>query len=108
MNKPGDLIFPGRFLDIWEAWLQRVRDTLFGHGSDLVDQLGRAGFTDNVARAEDCLRWAVGAGILKREKNTPTQEQRFFDVNGDTVRRGWVTSGYSPAGHVYAFNQEKS
>lgn len=96
MKPPIDLCIPGPFRRVWDAWLTGVEDTLFGHGGDLVERLGAAGVVDNVARAQDALRWACDRGVLVRGTNQPTKAQRFFDVNGDNERAGWVTSGYSP------------
>lgn len=105
MTKPSVILIEGKFSRVWDLWLQSVRDTLFGHGADLIDQLGKAGITDSVAGAERALRWAVETKILDRGKNQPTPAQRFFDVTGDNARQGWVTSGYTPAGHRYAHNR---
>lgn len=94
---PSDLLFPeGIPARVFRAWLTGVRNTLHGHGSDLVDQLGAAGVTDNVARAETLLRYALSVGWLVQGSRSPTREQRFFDVSGDDQRRGWVTSNYGP------------
>lgn len=80
----------------WRRWLGAVRDTTWEHGAALVEALGAQGVSDNVARAEACLRHACASGWVVRGKNAPTPSQAFMDVNGDDRRRGWVTSGYSP------------
>jgi hypothetical protein len=74
------------FRTVWATWLHNTQMVLFGHGSELVDQLGRASVTDGVATAERWLRWATESGILVREKNRPTREQMFSDANGDMQR----------------------
>jgi len=82
--------------EAFRRWLQRCFDALFGHGSNLVYDLGTK--ADNVYAACRCLEAAEALGWIKRVKFSPTREQRFFDVN-ETLK-------YSPQANPHAYGWE--
>lgn len=77
--------------DVFARWLHRCRQTLFAHGSDLVEELGKNGDPDNVAGADRLLDAAVAAGQIRRcETPTPTRSQSFMGSSCS------VPYGYEP------------
>lgn len=80
------------YLSRWSAWRDRLNNTTFNHGSELVLELGtprdgKPGLMDNVYVAETILRDLEERGLIRREKYAPTPQQRFMGVNG-----GWTDS----------------
>jgi hypothetical protein len=68
--------------DVFEAWLDRLYERGFAHGSELVEALGAAGMTDNVRAAEELLVVALGVGWIERGRFDPSRDQRFFGAAG--------------------------
>lgn len=95
------LIFACYGGEAFAAWLRHTWDVGFGHGSELVKELGtprdgKPGRTDNVYAAERLLAAAVADGWLLPGRELPTREQRYFGIGGQTRATGDATRGYSP------------
>lgn len=92
------------YLSRWSRWRDRLNNTTFNHGSELVLELGtprdgKPGLTDNVYVAETILRDLEERGLIRREKYAPTSQQRFMGVNGgwtdNLMARSLTTYGWS-------------
>ena len=80
--------------DIFRLWCREVWQGGTGHGSYLVKLLGspfyplyNSGMTDNVRAAQKFLEYARRVGWILRDDLSPSTEQQFFGLGGQSYKR---------------------
>ena len=96
--------------EVFRSWCRETLQGGTGHGSYLVKLLGspsppnyNSGMTDNVRAAQKFLEYARRVGWILRDDLSPSTEQQFFGLGGQSYKRA---EGRYSVDYVWRPNRE--